>query len=224
MTTKQCTNCDEVKPSEGFYKRKDTRDGLQRECKICQTSRRTAERRFNPDRHRENGRKYYAANREQTLTNTRKHYEANRERYSLTHHKWYEANKDKKLEQNREWRESNRELASEHASRWRKANPKRVRETERRYKLKRRLLLAGARCDLTLQQWEQIKAFYKHRCALCGEQTQLTRDHVIPITKGGEHTASNIIPLCRSCNSRKGNRELKKVFQPHLLMAINDAT
>ena len=37
---------------------------------------------------------------------------------------------------------------------------------------------------------------------------KLTRDHVIPLTKKGTNFITNIQPLCRSCNSSKGNRIL----------------
>jgi 5-methylcytosine-specific restriction endonuclease McrA len=73
--------------------------------------------------------------------------------------------------------------------------------------------------DLTALEWAEIKAVYSYRCAYCGQMKPLTQDHVIPISKGGEHTASNIVPACRSCNSRKGARLPIVPFQPHLLTA-----
>ena len=44
------------------------------------------------------------------------------------------------------------------------------------------------------------------RCAACEEAKRLTVDHIIPITKGGSNHLKNIQLLCRSCNSRKGNK------------------
>lgn len=41
-------------------------------------------------------------------------------------------------------------------------------------------------------------------CAKCGDETVLTRDHVIPLTKGGSDDIENIQPLCLPCNSSKG--------------------
>lgn len=60
---------------------------------------------------------------------------------------------------------------------------------------------------LTRQEWEHIKQKFDNCCAYCGQSfSHLTQDHVIPISRGGGYTAANIVPACRSCNSRKGTR------------------
>ena len=33
-----------------------------------------------------------------------------------------------------------------------------------------------------------------------------TRDHIIPISKGGNNVKENIVPAYRSCNSKKHNK------------------
>jgi len=60
------------------------------------------------------------------------------------------------------------------------------------------------RNDFTAAQWTEIKALWHYRCAYCGlKTTPLCQDHITPLSKGGSHTASNIVPACRSCNSTK---------------------
>jgi 5-methylcytosine-specific restriction endonuclease McrA len=34
----------------------------------------------------------------------------------------------------------------------------------------------------------------------------LTRDHVIPLSRGGDNTWENVVTACSPCNNRKGNR------------------
>jgi 5-methylcytosine-specific restriction endonuclease McrA len=61
--------------------------------------------------------------------------------------------------------------------------------------------------DLTMDQWQAIQAEWDHRCAYCGKvEIPLTMDHVIPVSKGGQHTASNVVPACLRCNLSKGDR------------------
>lgn len=69
---------------------------------------------------------------------------------------------------------------------------------------KRRANKHGVICDLTLRQWQIIKAIYGSRCAYCGRKVKrLTKDHIVPLSKGGTHTVNNIVPACKSCNLRK---------------------
>lgn len=53
-----------------------------------------------------------------------------------------------------------------------------------------------------------------YRCMYCGEQftlDQLTLDHVIPISRGGKDTWSNVVTACKSCNHKKGNHYLEEI-------------
>lgn len=66
----------------------------------------------------------------------------------------------------------------------------------------------GAVGSHTLQEWERLKTKYDNKCAICGKYTKLTKDHIIPLSKGGNNYISNIQPLCRNCNSKKNNKIL----------------
>src|SRR5699024_412765 len=43
-------------------------------------------------------------------------------------------------------------------------------------------------------------------CCPCGATNYLTLDHIFPWSRGGQDIASNLQTMCRSCNSRKGNK------------------
>ena len=48
-----------------------------------------------------------------------------------------------------------------------------------------------------------------HLCMYCGEafdHRQLTRDHIVPRSKGGKNTWSNVVAACKRCNHAKGNK------------------
>jgi len=46
---------------------------------------------------------------------------------------------------------------------------------------------------------------HRHRSDLRGREF-LTRDHVTPISRGGDNTWQNVVTACSPCNNRKGSR------------------
>jgi 5-methylcytosine-specific restriction endonuclease McrA len=54
-----------------------------------------------------------------------------------------------------------------------------------------------------MRQWGE----FGHRCAYCGASGDLEVEHVIPISKGGEHHLGNIVPACHRCNSSKRSKD-----------------
>ena len=48
-----------------------------------------------------------------------------------------------------------------------------------------------------------------HLCMYCGRQLPghlLTRDHLVPLSRGGDDCWSNVVAACRGCNHAKGSR------------------
>jgi 5-methylcytosine-specific restriction endonuclease McrA len=70
----------------------------------------------------------------------------------------------------------------------------------------------GAKGRLTTKEWRAIQESYGGRCAYCGDPGS-TQDHVVPISRGGTHTADNVVPACGSCNSQKRNKMILKKGQ-----------
>jgi 5-methylcytosine-specific restriction endonuclease McrA len=53
-----------------------------------------------------------------------------------------------------------------------------------------------------------------HLCLYCTRefpQHELTRDHVIPLSRGGADRWENVVSACRRCNQHKGNRMLEDI-------------
>ncbi|MEY4752419.1 MAG: hypothetical protein RJA44_94 [Pseudomonadota bacterium] len=54
----------------------------------------------------------------------------------------------------------------------------------------------------------------RHVCAYCGgsgHADDLTREHIVPTSRGGADSWMNCITACRPCNHRKGNRLLHEL-------------
>ena len=128
--------------------------------------------------HREERRQYRAANKDKLARSQA----ARKDRRALTNKAWRAANK-------------------EHLTAYGKAHRAEINaKTARRRASK----LQAPINDLTVAQWHEIKDAYEHRCVYCHRKMQrLTQDHIIPLVKGGSHTASNVVPACGSCNSKK---------------------
>lgn len=43
-----------------------------------------------------------------------------------------------------------------------------------------------------------------YACLFCGSESNLSVDHVFPVSRGGGNEPDNLQTLCRNCNSRKG--------------------
>ena len=59
----------------------------------------------------------------------------------------------------------------------------------------------------------------RHVCAYCGAhcgESDLTVEHIVPVSRGGRHEWTNVVTACRSCNTRKGNRFPEEAHMPLL--------
>ncbi len=58
---------------------------------------------------------------------------------------------------------------------------------------------------LRRSQWwkRKLSAGLCHYCGRQVEARQLTMDHVVPLVRGGRSTRGNVVPACKSCNTKK---------------------
>ncbi len=61
--------------------------------------------------------------------------------------------------------------------------------------------------DLTPAQWAELMSSWGG-CAYCGADGALQKDCMLPISRGGRYTLSNVVPACASCNASKCNLEV----------------
>jgi hypothetical protein len=55
-----------------------------------------------------------------------------------------------------------------------------------------------------------------YKCLYCGATENLTLDHIIPQSRGGEDTWENLATCCGSCNVKKGNKTPQEAGMPLL--------
>lgn len=93
-----------------------------------------------------------------------------------------------------------------------------------RYARRRKRRMDAADNDLTDVQWAELIDVWGG-CAYCGATgTALQKDCVLPLSRGGRYTLTNVVPSCRSCNASKCNTEVstwmrrKKLDEPAFLL------
>lgn len=148
---------------------------------------------------------------------------ANAEKVREQKRAWAERNREQVREKSRTYREKNPEKRRESVYAWIENNPERHRENRARwarknYRLnpddvrnqahKRRANTKGP--GVSAAQWRAILSRYGNRCAYCGAEGKLAQDHVVPVSRGGAHEPSNIVPACKPCNSSKCNKLLSE--------------
>lgn len=47
-------------------------------------------------------------------------------------------------------------------------------------------------------------------CTYCSSAENLTIDHIVPLSRGGEHTIENLTTACWTCNCSKGAKLLEE--------------
>lgn len=54
----------------------------------------------------------------------------------------------------------------------------------------------------------------RNMCLYCGDHLhdcELTRDHIVPVSRGGTDTWENVVTACRACNHRKADMSLDEI-------------
>lgn len=53
-----------------------------------------------------------------------------------------------------------------------------------------------------------------HTCQYCGSKKNLTIDHVMPVSRGGENSWKNMVTCCWKCNNKKDNKTPEEAGMP----------
>ena len=173
----------------------------------------------NPDLIRQQKKAYWTANRDRELARLKAYQRVHKDELLARHKVYYRAKRDELLQQKKAYWAAKREsLLAKHKI-WAQTHP----DVDRHQQQKRRARKHNAPVnDFTPAQWRDMQEHYDHRCAYCGKRAKghLTQDHITPLSKGGSHTLSNIVPACRSCNSKKHDGPPLVPVQP-LLLALS---
>jgi hypothetical protein len=171
---------------------------------------------------------YQRKNRDKVRESRRKYRRTHTEQIRATRLKWAAKNRERLAERQREWRKRNPETFRASRARWRKPSPERMREYNRKYRLRHPERKPSP--EYSRQKARAYRARYPERvrrqqakygdhpslkwllrknpdakpvCAVGGGQAHHA-DHIVPISMGGTDAITNLRPLCRLHNIKRG--------------------
>jgi len=187
---KTCKRCEQAKPLDQYYKDSRGKGGLFARCKKCHNSSAMNWAKNNRDKVNSIAKTYRDNHKQETA-----------ERVSA----YYEKNRSSLLVKKKQYRETQKEVISEYQKEWYKRNPQKGSEYAHRRRVR---ILNGDVRTVTNKDWVSLLNRFDNRCAYCGCREELTKDHVVPISRGGRHSVGNIVPACWKCNMSKGAKFL----------------
>lgn len=152
---------------------------------------------------------YVEKNRELLKERDRRKYAQNEifRKKCLDYQKQYRAeNKKKTLDYAREYRLKFKDIVNDRVRTYRQTPEGRHSQREKQRKRYSLLKFANDIGNHSRDEWEELLKKCGRKCKVCGSSKDITKDHIVAISKGGNNEIRNIQPLCRSCNSRKRNK------------------
>lgn len=71
------------------------------------------------------------------------------------------------------------------------------------------------RSRISPEHWEILLDKWDRACVYCGATENLTKDHLIPLSKGGTDTEDNVVPACLRCNQKKKDKLIGEWVPPN---------
>jgi len=157
-------------------------------------------------------RQYNAEHREEQKEYCRQYNASHREERRETKRRWDDKHQEEIMQYRSAHRKDkarylrgyyikNKDMMLERMRRWRVKNPEKSRAIVER----RRACKVNAEGECSGQQYIWRGEVYGNRCYICGAPAE-AMDHVIPLAKGGSNWPANLRPICRRCNSVKGQK------------------
>lgn len=210
---KTCTRCGVTYSTDNFNRKFSNLDGLDFWCKNCvrEYNKLRAEKRRIGHKEKRKSEKGH-----DTIYCMRSRYKKLGlpipEKYALSDKsKSHTEVLEHRRERNRKYKLEHREEIREKAKTYRQSENGKL--TMIRGEQRRRNLSANVLNDFSDDDFYFLLEFQDNRCACCGvhfsDLVVPCRDHIIPLSKGGDFTLKNVQLLCRSCNSVKHDKAVQ---------------
>jgi len=195
ITEKACIRCGSMKP---FRSR----------CRVCMSVKNKKYQQNHKAEIAVRKKQKYRDNPEQAKERWKKYSQGNREKINAQHRKYCSENPEKYRESLLKYKEANIEKSRESCRRWAKNNPEKIRvhwaETGKRKR--------AAKKNAVVEKFNTAEIFKRDGwiCQLCHKKVNprlkhphplsKSLDHIVPLSRGGEHSRRNTQLAHLSCN------------------------
>ena len=183
----------------------------------------------NKDKIAEISKQYYDDNKDKILERCKQYREKNKDKIAERSKQYYDNNKEYHAKWMKQYYEINRDKIAEQGKQYREANKDKIAEYQKQYYAtpqgqvvyfnrgcKRRLRKQNQGNGINKDQWLEMMKYFNFTCAYSGEKlTKYTRsiDHIIPLSKDGEHEIWNVVPMYRSYNLSKHDKDMLQWYK-----------
>ncbi|MDU1313944.1 MAG: HNH endonuclease [Clostridium septicum] len=203
---KECSTCKNILELNKYSNNKSSWDGLKPYCKSCASEKGKTYRKENHEEDLRRKKEWYTNTKNRIEERTKK-------QLTLGYKVCNKCNKELEIKKYRERPNGGfysvcRECENKYNKYYRKENPDTYKAIHSITEQRRRKMAKKVISTFNNSDWKQCKEYFNNECAYCGRSLKnLTQDHLIPLSKGGNYTKNNIIPVCRNCNSKKHNKD-----------------
>ena len=224
---KKCSKCGcwLVANSVNFSKKKGGKYGLGSYCKACKKVYNKEYREQNKDKikkhrkaNKDKMKEYRKQNKEKLSAYQKEYRDQNRDKLASYHKEYHKQNRDKKINKANEWKKQNLKHFKEYHKKW----GEQYRKTPKGQVVafnshnKRRAKEQAQGDGITTEQWLECMNYFNWKCAYSGKTlTKDTRslDHIVPLNNNGEHEIWNLVPMVKSLNSSKQDKDMLSWYQ-----------
>ena len=201
---KTCNCCKITKPLTEFSIKKSTKDGYYGFCKQCKAEKDKEYRIVNKAKLKDKQAAKYKDNKEAIL-------EKRRKRYQEATPEMVEKRKEVKRKYTQNAPEEVKQRKKEYDKKYFASEAGKITTMKSVHK-RRAQKVSSEDGTVTSQALDKLKEEQDYKCKYCGSaldfsaKGQVHLDHIIPLSKGGAHSITNVVWSCASCNLKKSNK------------------
>lgn len=213
---KKCNGCDRwlVASTVNFYRGKGYKYGLKSKCKECRNKEHGQYYENNKDKIAEYGKRYYENNKDKIAERNKQYCETNKDKIAEYGKQYRKNNKDKITKKNKQYYQDNKDKLRKQRKQYRQSPQGQISEFNRHQR--RRIKEEQQGDGITKDQWVEMMSFFGWRCAYSGEvltKDNRTIDHIVPLNSNGDNMIWNCVPMTRSLNSSKHDKDMLKWYK-----------